>query len=120
MLSSTRKVAQFSEFLGIMALNNGEEISYQSIAGDCGVSPNSIKNYIQVLEDTLVAFQIKAFTKTRKRKAISRSTLYFLDKGNIQNFATVSCDRYERRTQDNITIFPWKLLLEKRWNGDII
>jgi predicted AAA+ superfamily ATPase len=33
-----------------MALSSGEEISYQSIAGDCGVSPNSIKNYIQVLE----------------------------------------------------------------------
>jgi predicted AAA+ superfamily ATPase len=203
----TRKVAQFSEFLDLMALSNGEEISYQSIAGDCGVSPNSIKNYIQILEDTLVAFQLKAFTKTRKRKAISRSKLYFFDvgvtnslakrgeimagselfgkafehfillevraflsytrknirmyywrstsqfevdlilnnqwgveikstasikdkhlkgiralkeEGNIQNFAAVSCDRYERRTQDNITIFPWKLFLEKLWNGDII
>jgi predicted AAA+ superfamily ATPase len=58
-------------------LSNGEEISYHSIAGDCGVSPNSIKNYIQVLEDTLVAFQLKAFTKTRKKKAISRSKLYY-------------------------------------------
>jgi predicted AAA+ superfamily ATPase len=203
----TRKVAQFSEFLDLMALSNGQEISYQSIAGDCGVSPNSIKNYIQILEDTLVAFQLKAFTKTRKRKAISRSKLYFFDvgvtnslakrgeimagselfgkafehfillevraflsytrknirmyywrstsqfevdlilddqwgveiksaasikdkhlkgiralkeEGNIQNFAAVSCDRYERRTQDNITIFPWKLFLEKLWNGDII
>ncbi len=73
----TRKVVQFSEFLDLIALSNGEEISYQSIAGDCGVSPNSIKNYIQILEDTLVAFQLKAFTKTRKRKAISRSKLYF-------------------------------------------
>ena len=52
----TRKVVQFSEFLDLIALSNGEEISYQSIAGDCGVSPNSIKNYIQILEDTLVAF----------------------------------------------------------------
>lgn len=43
----TRKVVQFSEFLDLMALSNGEEINYQSIAGDCGVSPNSIKNYIQ-------------------------------------------------------------------------
>jgi len=203
----TRKVVQFSEFLDLMALSNGEEISYQSIAGDCGVSPNSIKNYIQILEDTLVAFQLKAFTKTRKRKAISRSKLYFFDigvtntlasrgeimegselfgkafehfillevraflsytrknvrmcywrstsqfevdlildnrwgiemksaksiqnkhlkgiralkeEGNIQNFAVVSCDRYERKTQDNITIFPWKLFLEKLWNGNII
>ena len=203
----TRKVAQFSEFLDLMALSNGEEISYQSIAADCGVAPNSIKNYIQILEDTLVAFQLKAFTKTRTRKAISRSKLYLFDigvtnslakrgeimegselfgkafehfillevraflsytrknirmcywrstsqfevdlildnqwgveiksvssiqdkhlkgiralkeEGTIRNFAAVSCDRYERKTQDYITIFPWKLFLEKLWNGDII
>jgi len=203
----TRKVVQFSEFLDLIALSNGEEISYQFIAGDCGVSPNSIKNYIQILEDTLVAFQLKAFTKTRKRKAISRSKLYFFDigvtnslanrgeilenselfgkafehfillevraflsyarknvnmcywrstsqfevdlildnrwgieiksatsvqdkhlkgiralkeEGNIQNFAVVSCDRYERKTEDKITILPWKLFLKKLWNGEII
>jgi predicted AAA+ superfamily ATPase len=70
-----------------MALSNGEEINYQSIAGDCGVSPNSIKNYIQILEDTLVAFQLKAFTKTAKRKAISRSKLYFFDIGVTNSLA---------------------------------
>ncbi len=203
----TRKVAQFSEFLDLMALTNGQEISYQSIAGDCGVSANSIKNYIQVLEDTLVAFQLKAFTKTRKRKAISRSKLYFFDigvtnslanrgeimegselfgnafehfilmeiraflsyarkntkmyywrstsrfevdlildnlwaieikgttsiqdkhlkgiralkeEGNMHDVAVVSCDRHERKTQDIITTFSWKLFLEKLWKGKIV
>ena len=42
------------------------------------------------------------------------------EEGNIQNFAAVSCDRYERRTQDDITIFPWKLFLENLWSGTII
>ncbi|WP_457575820.1 ATP-binding protein [Desulfomarina sp.] len=83
----TRKVAQFSEFLDLMALTNGEEISYQSIAGDCGVSPNSVKNYIQILEDTLVAFQLRAFTKTRQRKAITRSKLYLFDIGVTNSLA---------------------------------
>jgi len=82
-----RKVAQFSEFLELMALSNGEEISYQSIAGDCGVSPNSIKSYIEILQDTLIGFQLKAFTKTRKRKAISRSKLYFFDIGVTNSLA---------------------------------
>jgi len=40
--------------------------------------------------------------------------------GIIQNFAVISCDRCERKTQDDITIFPWKLFLEKLWNGEII
>jgi predicted AAA+ superfamily ATPase len=83
----TRKIAHFSEFLDLMALSNGEEINYQSIAGDCGVSANSIKNYIQILEDTLVAFQLKAFTRTRKRKAISRAKLYLFDIGVVNSLA---------------------------------
>jgi len=82
-----RKLAQFSEFLELMALSNGEEISYQSLAGDCGVSPNSIKSYIEILEDTLIAFQLRAFTKSTKRKAISRSKLYFFDIGVTNSLA---------------------------------
>jgi len=82
-----RKLAQFSEFLELMALSNGEEISYQSLAGDCGVSPNSIKSYIEILEDTLIAFQLRAFTNTTKRKAISRSKLYFFDIGVTNSLA---------------------------------
>lgn len=82
-----RKLAQFSEFLELMALSNGEEISYQSFAGDCGVSPNSIKSYIEILEDTLIAFQLRAFTNTTKRKAISRSKLYFFDIGVTNSLA---------------------------------
>ena len=82
-----RKVTQFAEFLDLMAISNGQEISYQSLASDCGVSANSIKNYIQILEDTLVAFQLKAFTNTRKRKAISRSKLYLFDIGVTNSLA---------------------------------
>jgi uncharacterized protein len=83
----TRKIFHFTEFLDLIALCNGEEISYQSIAVDCGVSANSIKNYIQILEDTLVAFQLPGFTKTRKRKSISRAKLYFFDIGVVNSLA---------------------------------
>ena len=159
------------------------------------------------MEDTLIAFQLKAFTKTKKRKAIFRSKLYFFDigvtnslanrgeifenselfgkalehfiilevraflsysrnntkmhywrstskfevdmilgdkwaieikgsksihdkhlkglralkeEGIIKNFAVISCDQNERKTQDNITIFPWNIFLERLWKGQII
>jgi len=89
-------------------LKNGEEISYQSIASDCGVSPNSIKNYIEIKSATSI--QGKHLKGIRALK----------EEGIIPNFAVVSCDRYERKTQDDITIFPWELFLEKLWKGDII
>ena len=40
-----------------------------------------MQNYVEILRDTLMAFELPAFTKTRKRKAISRSKLYFFDVG---------------------------------------
>jgi predicted AAA+ superfamily ATPase len=83
----TRNVAAFNEFLELMALSNGEEISYQSLAGDCGVSPNTIKSYVQILEDTLIAFHLKGFTRTRKRKAAARAKVYFFDLGVVNTLA---------------------------------
>jgi hypothetical protein len=42
------------------------------------------------------------------------------EEGTVQYFAVVGCERHERVTKDNITIFPWQHFLEKLWNGKII
>lgn len=77
----TRNIQAFAEFLDIIALSNGAEISYESLSSDCQVSTSTVKNYIQILEDTLLGFKLKAYTKTKKRKAISRSKHYLFDIG---------------------------------------
>lgn len=76
-----RQVAAFSEFLDLIALSNGQEINYESFASDCQVSPGTLKNYFQILEDTLIGFRLPGYTKTRKRKATSRSKHYLFDIG---------------------------------------
>ena len=81
--SLTRNLPAFANFLDAMALSNGEEINFESFASDCGVSPGTVKNHIQILEDTLIGFSLKGFTKTKKRKAISRIKHYFFDVGVI-------------------------------------
>ncbi len=77
----TRKIASFAEFLELIALCVGEELNYQSLSSDLGVAVNSIKNFIEVLEDTLIGFSLAAYTKTKKRKAITRSKFYLFDVG---------------------------------------
>lgn len=81
----TRNVQAFAEFLDSIALANGQEINYQSLASDCQVSPSTLKNYIQILEDTLIGFSLKAFTKTKKRKAITRSKHFLFDVGVVNH-----------------------------------
>jgi predicted AAA+ superfamily ATPase len=77
----TRNIEAFSEFLTIAARSNGQEVNLQSFASDCGVSQNTIKNYFQILSDTLIGFSLPAYTKTSKRKAIARQKYYLFDIG---------------------------------------
>lgn len=81
----TRNIQAFSEFLDLMALSNGEEINYSKFSNDLQVSPGTLKTYVQILEDTLVGFTLPGFTKTTKRKAISRGKHYFFDIGVVNN-----------------------------------
>ena len=77
----TRNVPAFAEFLDLIALSNGQEINYESFSGDLQVSPNTLKNYIEILNDTLLGFPLSGWTKTKKRKSASRAKYYLFDVG---------------------------------------
>jgi len=85
--SLTRNLPAFAAFLDAIALSNGNEINLESFAIDCGVSPMTVKNYIQILEDTLIGFSLKGFTKTKKRKATARMKHYLFDIGVVNTLA---------------------------------
>jgi uncharacterized protein len=85
--SLIRKIDQFARFLDVMALQNGEELHYQGLASDSGVPARTLQNYVQMLEDTLVGFQVPSFQSTKKRKAISRSKFFFFDVGIVNCLA---------------------------------
>ena len=84
----TRNVSAFSTFLEVMALSNGEEISFESLSSDCGVSAATIKNYLSILTDTLLGFEVPSYRKTKKRKAIARSKYFLFDIGVVNVLAS--------------------------------
>ncbi|MCC7527636.1 MAG: ATP-binding protein [Candidatus Melainabacteria bacterium] len=85
--SITRSLPAFAAFLDAIAVSNGEEINLESFARDCGVSPMTVKNYIQILEDTLIGFSLNGFTKTKKRKGTARIKHYLFDVGVVNTLA---------------------------------
>ncbi len=82
-----RRIDAFARVLALVALTNGREINLQSLASDCGVAPRTLRNYLDVLIDTLLAFEVPPFKATRRRKAISRSKLYLFDVGVVNSLA---------------------------------
>lgn len=81
----TRNIPAFSRFLEAAAFSNGEVVNYQNIASECGVSSPTVKQYFQILEDTLIARFVPAFQKRPKRRVIQAPRFYFFDLG-LANF----------------------------------
>jgi predicted AAA+ superfamily ATPase len=82
-----RNYERFVRFMETMALSNGQEINYQNLASDSGVPARTIEGYIEVLKDTLIAFELLPFLKSTNRKAVSKSKFYFFDCGVANYFS---------------------------------
>jgi len=87
--SLTRNLPAFNSFLQTVAISNGEELNYNSLSSDCGVKASTVKNYFQILDDTLIGFSLPSF-KTVRRKSISRSKHYLFDIGVTNSLANRS------------------------------
>lgn len=80
-----RDVISFERFLEVAAICNGEILNYENIATDCGVSAKTVAAYFQILYDTLIGYEIPAYTKRIKRKLVQAPRFYYFDVG-IANY----------------------------------
>lgn len=78
-----RNVQVFAQFLEKASFSNGEVLNYSNIATDCGVSSPTIKDYFQILEDTLIGRYVPAFQKKPKRRVVATPKFYFFDVGIV-------------------------------------
>jgi Predicted ATPase (AAA+ superfamily) len=62
----------------------GSPISYQSLSEDVGVSPTTIKKYIQILEALFIVFRVTPYSKNIARSLLKEPKLYFFDTGLVQ------------------------------------
>jgi len=78
----TRNLAAFSRFLDIAGYSNASLVNYTNIARECGVDAKTVREYFQILQDTLVGTLVEPFQK-RAGRAIIRKTpkFYFFDTG---------------------------------------
>ncbi len=87
--SLVRNLPNYVRFLQSSALNNAQIINYTKTANDAQLSPNTVRDYYQILEDTLIGFQVPPWTKSKKRKSIQTSKFYFFDTGTANTLNEV-------------------------------
>jgi predicted AAA+ superfamily ATPase len=77
----TRRIPAFSRFLEVAALCNGKMLNFSEIASDAQVPRTTVHEYFAILKDTLIGYELEAWGRTKSRKPIVTSKLYFFDVG---------------------------------------
>lgn len=79
--AAVRNLPAFSRFLEVAAQMNGELLNYSNVGRDCGVGNKVIREYYQILEDTLLGFCLKPWVKSTERRMIETAKFYLFDPG---------------------------------------
>jgi len=77
----SRKLEGFSRFLSFAAACSGEQVNYTALGSELGINPKTIREYFQVLDDTLLGSELPAFSTGSKRKPVTSAKFYFFDIG---------------------------------------
>ena len=78
----TRNLGAFNRFLNVAAQSNGQIIEFANISRECAVPASTVKEYFQILEDTLIGFFLWPFAYSERKK--TRPKFYFFDCGVVR------------------------------------
>ncbi|MBT3200203.1 MAG: ATP-binding protein [Phycisphaerales bacterium] len=76
-----RNVGGFSRFLETISLSHGAQINLSNIARECHVGRKTAEGFLNILEDLLLGFRIRPFTKRARRQMVQHPKFYYMDTG---------------------------------------
>jgi uncharacterized protein len=81
LLQNIHDLTLFVRFLKLCAGRTGQLLNMNSLANDCGVSPNTVKSWISVLEASYIIFLLQPHFKNFSKRLVKMPKLYFIDTG---------------------------------------
>lgn len=76
-----RKIENYSRFLEFAAHSSGQILNFEKLSRDAYIPARTIKDYYQLLEETLIGYNLPSFRPQESRKEVSTSKFYFFDTG---------------------------------------
>lgn len=109
-LTNIRKPLQLEKLVQALALQVGNEVSYQELGQLIETDKQTVEKYIDLLEQCFVIFRLPAYSKNLRNEIKKSKKIYFYDNGIrnavIQNFNTLAL------RQDNGALFENYIIAE--------
>jgi predicted AAA+ superfamily ATPase len=88
--ATVRNVPAFARFLEAVGLTHGRLLNYAKLSREAGVASKTVREYYQILKDTLVGHELAPWTQKRKRRLIETAKFYLFDVGVANHLAGVT------------------------------
>lgn len=82
-LLNVQDVALFQRFLSLCAGNVGQLLNLTRIAADAGISANTAKAWLSVLQTTFVSIVLRSHHRNFRKRIVKAPKLYFCDTGLV-------------------------------------
>jgi len=83
LLKNIEKPDVFMKFLKVLAGRTGQILNTASIGEDCGISHNTCKEWISILETSYIIHKTPPFHKNYNKRLIKNPKIYFTDTGLV-------------------------------------
>lgn len=80
-----RNLPGFARFMDLVGFSNGQMINFSNLARDCAVDAKTIKEYYQILQDTLIGYALPPFHKKIKRDLIQSTPKFYMFDVGVAN-----------------------------------
>jgi predicted AAA+ superfamily ATPase len=79
-----RQSDKIVRLLRLIAYQVGSEVSYNELAGQLGISKNTVENYLDLLSKVFIIYRLPAYS-TNQRKEVSKSSKWYFYDNGIRN-----------------------------------
>lgn len=94
-------INSFIQFTQLCAGRIGQPLNYASLASDAGISPNTAKSWLSILESSYILYRLQPYHRNFNKRLVKSPKLYFYDTG-------VACSLLGIREQDQISLHYMK------------
>ncbi len=112
-------LSRFTLFMKLLAGRVGQLVNFASLSVEAGVSPNTVKEWLGVLEASFVIFTLQPWFSNINKRLVKQPKLYFIDPGlavsllEIRNIEHLKSYHQAGSLFENMVIVE---LLKQRYN----
>jgi len=98
-VDGVKNSAKMRDLLRLVAYQMGNELSYEEIGKQLGISKNTVERYLDLLQKVLVLYRLGGYSKNLRKEVAKSSKWYFLDNG-VRNAVIRNFEPYQLRSDD--------------------